>query len=453
MSPPEPAGVRAGGPVRVLLATTPLRGHVAPALPVAGELVARGHDVRWLTSARHAEAVGRTGARHLPLRAARDEDGTAWLEALPGRRPPGARRVAQDFEHLFVRTIPGWVADLEAELAGAAADVVLVDVGLVEAARAVHERGGPRFAALGVTPLLLRDDDTGPYGLGLPPARGTLGRLRHRVLHEALSRTLLRPVVRALREERVGLGLPPDSAASEVGPISPFLHLQSGVSSLEYPRRAMPSSVRFVGHLAPPAGEVPLPPWWGDVAAARAEGRRVVVVTQGTLATDPEDLLLPAVRGLTGAGHLVVVTTGRRGVTTLPLDPVPADVRVGDLLPFGELLPLADALVTNGGFGAVHTALAAGVPLVVAGRTEEKPEIAARVAWSGVGVDLRVQRPTPGQVRRGVDAVLTEPRYRERARQLAAEYADLDAPVRCADLLEELVGGGGPLPGRSPGAS
>ncbi|GAA2031993.1 nucleotide disphospho-sugar-binding domain-containing protein [Pseudokineococcus marinus] len=436
--------------VRVLLATIPMAGHASPALPVAAELAARGHDVRWLTGAHLAGAVGATGARHVPLRSAHDYADTAWLEALPGRRPPGPRRLAQDFEHLFLRSMPGWVADLEAELAAAPADVVLVDVGLVESARAVHERGGPPFAVFGVSPLLLRDDDTAPYGLGLPPALGRLGRARNRLLQEAVWRTLLRPAVVALREERAALGLPADSPAQAVGPVSPFLHLQSGVPSLEYPRRAMPASVRFVGHLAPPLGDAPRPSWWDDVLRARADRRHVVVVTQGTVATDPEDLLLPAVRGLSGAGHLVVVATGRRDAPTLPAGALPggqpsggevaADVRVGGFLPFGELLPLADAVVTNGGYGGVQTALAAGVPLVVAGRTEEKPEVAARVAWSGAGVDLRVQRPTPERVRRGVDAVLHEPRYRAAAGRLAAEYAGLDAPVLCADLLEELVG-------------
>ena len=36
-------------------------------------------------------------------------------------------------------------------------------------------------------------------------------------------------------------------------------------------------------------------------------------------------------------------------------------------------------MLTNGGYGGVQYALAHGVPLVVAGDTEDKPEVAARV--------------------------------------------------------------------------
>jgi UDP:flavonoid glycosyltransferase YjiC (YdhE family) len=43
-----------------------------------------------------------------------------------------------------------------------------------------------------------------------------------------------------------------------------------------------------------------------------------------------------------------------------------------------------------------------GVPLVVAGDTEDKPEVAARVAWSGVGITLRTGRPRPDRLRAAV---------------------------------------------------
>jgi hypothetical protein len=50
--------------------------------------------------------------------------------------------------------------------------------------------------------------------------------------------------------------------------------------------------VHFIGPLLPetPADFDP-PPWWHEVTPSR---RPVVLVTQGTMATNPRDLLLPA---------------------------------------------------------------------------------------------------------------------------------------------------------------
>ena len=62
------------------------------------------------------------------------------------------------------------------------------------------------------------------------------------------------------------------------------------------------------------------------------------------------------------------------------------------------LLPHVDAMVTNGGYGGVQQALAHGVPLVVAGDSEDKPEVAARVQWSGAGINLHTGRPSPAMV-------------------------------------------------------
>jgi UDP:flavonoid glycosyltransferase YjiC (YdhE family) len=49
-----------------------------------------------------------------------------------------------------------------------------------------------------------------------------------------------------------------------------------------------------------------------------------------------------------------------------------------------------------------------GVPLVVAGDTEDKAFVAARVAWTGAGISLRTSRPRPEEVRYAVREVLND---------------------------------------------
>jgi UDP:flavonoid glycosyltransferase YjiC (YdhE family) len=76
---------------------------------------------------------------------------------------------------------------------------------------------------------------------------------------------------------------------------------------------------------------------------------------------------------------------------------------------------------------------------VIAGGTEEKPEIANRVARSGAGINLKTGTPTPEQVRAAVSEVLRTPGYRQQARRLQAELAQHDAPLESALHLEQLA--------------
>ncbi len=109
------------------------------------------------------------------------------------------------------------------------------------------------------------------------------------------------------------------------------------------------------------------------------------------------------------------------------------------------LLPHVDVFVTNGGYTGVTLALAHGIPIVQAGETEEKPDIGARIDWSGVGVRLGTTRPTPAAVRAAVRLVLTEPAYRLAAQRLQAEMAPHDAGREGAALLLRLAETGKPV--------
>jgi UDP:flavonoid glycosyltransferase YjiC (YdhE family) len=98
-------------------------------------------------------------------------------------------------------------------------------------------------------------------------------------------------------------------------------------------------------------------------------------------------------------------------------------------------------MVTNGGYGGVQQALAHGVPLVVAGDSEDKPEVAARVRWSGAGIDLRSGKPAPAAIAAAVRRILADPSFRSRARALQAEIAASTPLDTIADALVGLARG------------
>lgn len=215
------------------------------------------------------------------------------------------------------------------------------------------------------------------------------------------------------------------------------------VRGFEYQRTDLPDRVRFTGPVRPPpVRSWDPPPWWPDLGADRP----VVHVTQGTMDNaDLGRLVGPALRGLADEPVVVVATTGGPPASAVP-GLVPGNARVAPYLPYNQLLPLVDVMVTNGGYGGVQLALAAGVPVAVAGRGEDKPEVAARVAWSGAGLDLHTGRPRPAVIRRAVRRLLDEPRFRQQAGQLAGEMARADGARAAVDALEDV----GAQPPRRP---
>lgn len=134
-------------------------------------------------------------------------------------------------------------------------------------------------------------------------------------------------------------------------------------------------------------------------------------------------------------------------LASLGIPRLPANARIAAYLPFSTAMEHTNVYVTNGGYGGVQYALAAGVPIVAAGTTEDKAEIANRVAYCGVGRNLRTATPTPQQVRDAVRALLDEPTYRTAAGRVAAELVAHDAARESADLLEQLAATGHPVTG------
>jgi UDP:flavonoid glycosyltransferase YjiC (YdhE family) len=135
---------------------------------------------------------------------------------------------------------------------------------------------------------------------------------------------------------------------------------------------------------------------------------------------------------------LVVATAGGRPVEAIP-GPVPSNARIASYLPFEWLLPRVDVLVTNGGYGSVNQAMSFGIPLVTAGMTEDKADVNARVAWSGVGVNLATNEPTPEAIREAVRHVLDRPDCRQRASQMAGEFAGINTRSKILWIINQLV--------------
>lgn len=421
---------------RFLVATYPGPGHVAPAAEVVRELTGRGHDVRWYTGARFAERVADAGARFCPMAANLDWDYEDLDAAFPARaKLKGLKQGQFDLTEMFVRPLRHHLPALMGLLEEEPADV-FVSHTIFYGGGWLHEMGGPPNACIGDTCLTHPGRDVAPSGMGLAPRGGWTGRLRNGALRSIGRATFFRPVAKAAREVRAELGLAPVQLRDLDFGHSRYLHVQLCPRGFEYPRPDLPPEIHFVGAPLPavPAGFADdRPGWWARLSA----GKPVVLVTQGTIATDPGDLLAPCLEGLADVDVFVVATTG--GADPSVLGSPPPNAVVERFVPFSALLPHVDVMVSNGGFGAVQLAIAHGVPMVVAGTTEDKREVTAHVGWTGVGINLGTNRPSPKAIAAAVGRVLREPVFGERTRALGEETRGTSPAALAADLLQALA--------------
>lgn len=428
-----------GAKHKFLVVSMPVPGHVAPFIPAVRALVERGHEVLWYGSSHFKDKITSTGATFTPLEKMIDfGDGDADKHFPERKNYKGLEQVKFDFKHVFIDSIPGMLEDLNAILERFPADVLLTDPTVI-AGRILNQQHGIPWAVLNITVLGISGQDVAPFGLGLPPAYSRLGHLRNYFLRGLSTNVIFRDVQQHFDQVSDTQGWQRQSFLFDV---STHLFLQPSVPEFEYPRTDLPPQVHFIGPLLPDTPkDFTEPEWWGEITGKK---RPIVLVTQGTVANLKPDLIQPTLDGLAQEDVAVIATTGGKTAEEMGIR-VPANARVVPFVPFTQLMPHMDVMVTNGGYGGVTISLAHGVPLVVGGTTEDKMEVSARVAYTGVGINLRTATPTPAQVRTAILAVLQDSAYREKARSIQSALARRDGPTNAANLLEQLAATGQPV--------
>lgn len=421
--------------MKILIAATNSPGHLNPLLAVAQILVKGGNEVLVHTGNTMKTLVEAAGLPFTPVLPEADMGATEYFAKHPERQQetPGMEMFGFDMKHFFLAQLPAQAAGLEIALAEFPADIILADsFFLGTLPLLLGERGKrPAIVHLGITVLNLHS------GKNMPPIPG-LSATELQAQHEKRERLLLRPIEQAARKTLARFGCRPlPCPVLECMSSLPDLYLHPGIASFQYAAHSSPSSqIHYIGRVPLPPGQYSLPNWWHDLDQAK----RLVLVTQGTVANrDLGQLVGPTLQGLAKEEDLtVLVTTGGQSVELIPVQ-VPQNARVTEFLPYEEVLPKVDLLITNGGYGTVNAALAHGVPIVSAGLTEDKEEVSANVQWSGAGIDLRTNQAAPGKLRSAARRILDSPVWRNRAIELAEDFAQHDTEAELLDLLESCV--------------
>ncbi len=425
---------------KVIVAATPLAGHTSPMIQIAEALVRAGHEVTFLGGERFTGRVKAAGAQMVALTGEADYDDRRLGDFFPERAalPPGPPQLNADIQRIFGDPIPQQHTQLQSLLAEEPDQVLITDMLFLGVWPSVLGAGRRprRWISLAMSPLYASSDDTSMLG-PVPVEPGS-----DRSVQAAANRgataafeAMLEPGFAHVRNRITEVGGDVSRLSGYINSAYdlPDIVALPTVPELEFPRSDLPGHFTYIGPLPMTTVDEWTPPsWWDELGS-----RPVVAVSQGTLTNhDLSSLVEPTLAALAGEDVLVVAALG--GAPAEPLAAgAPANARVESFVPFDRLLPRADVLVTNGGYGGVQVSLAAGCPVVVAGTTEDKPATAARVTYSGVGLDLSTDRPAPEQIRDAVRTVLSDPGYKERVAAMQQAYAHYDSLALIAAMVAQ----------------
>lgn len=405
----------------------PVPGHLNPHNSLGRALQARGHRVLHLN---FADARERVAAAGLELRVLGQE---SFPEGELARRIGHLGTLtglAQLRYTLQQATELGELlfAELPAALREEGVDLVVVDEAGPGGGSAAEGAGIP-WVTLAAALSWVPDPLLPPPFTGWGPARHLLHRLRNRLAWGLVEALLFLPL-RRLNRFRAEQGLAP--LRSVWGERSPWLHLHVLPPVLAYPQSEGERRVH-VGPLVDRGARAPLPFDW-----QRLDGRPLVYVSLGTLQNQVPETFQRVCEALAPLDCQVLVSFGGGG-RPAGLGALPGKPWEVDFAPQLEVLDRAALFVSHAGMNSAVESLQAGVPLVMVPVGNDQPGVAARVHHAGAGISLGSSRASVARIRAAAQAVLTEPAYGERARELARDLGRLDPLGTACDRIEALL--------------
>jgi hypothetical protein len=196
-------------------------------------------------------------------------------------------------------------------------------------------------------PITLDSNDTFPFHLGKRPAQGPDAKAIHQEANQGKEMDYMtQELSKALWEKYSAVGAVEryDWHMYHGFQVLPDHIMSLGVPEFEFQRSDLRPNVHYFGGLktkeAPSVSHANLPAWWDDVAAAKAAGKQIIAVSQGTINMDLSNLLLPTLEALKERTDvLIVATTVAVEVADIPDIVVPNNTRIAKFVPYDLLLP------------------------------------------------------------------------------------------------------------------
>lgn len=424
---------------KVLFANFPGDGHFNPLTGLAMHLKKAGCDVRWYTSKKYEPKINKLGIPFYGLKKALDfASATDIHSVFPDRKNHKSQvaKLKHDMINVFILRSPEYYEDIldiyeEFQFEVMVADITFGGIPFVK------EKMGIPVIGIDIIPLTETSRDLPPAGLGMTPSSSFIGKRKQDIMRFFADKVLFAHPTRVMTQLLAKYGI--STGGSNLFDIlikKSTIVLQSGSPGFEYKRSDLSKHIHFIGPLLPYHAKKERKPWFDE---RLNQYSRVILVTQGTVETDIEKLLVPTIEAFKNTDVLVVATTGGAHSEQLRKSYPEQNIIIEDFIHFEDVMPYADVYITNGGYGGVLLSIQNELPMVVAGVHEGKNEINARVGFFKLGINLKTENPTPLQLHKAVEEIFENPVYANNVSVLNKEFNEYDPNTLFASHVASLL--------------
>jgi UDP:flavonoid glycosyltransferase YjiC (YdhE family) len=423
---------------KILFANFPADGHFNPLTGLAVYLKNVGCDVRWYTASIYSAKLEKLGIHHYTFKKAVDVTGDNIETVFPERtKIKGVvKKLKFDMINVFILRGPEYYADLIEIQKTFDFDLLIADCAFT-AIPFVKDRMHVPVASIGVFPLTETSRDLPPSGFGMAPSSSLFGRIKQALLRGLTRKFIFGEPNRVMWQLLDKYNIPHNrESIFDMLITKSTIMLQSGTPGFEYTRSDLSSNIHYLGALLPYSSSKKRIPWFD---ARLTQYEKIVLVTQGTVEKDAEKILVPTLEAFKNTDTLVIATTGGSKTQELKKRYSHGNLIIEDFIPFGDVMPYADAYITNGGYGGVMLGIENELPLVVAGIHEGKNEINARIGYFELGINLGTEKPKPAQLKKAIEQVISDTRYKENVMRLAKEFSAYNPGELTARYVAEVL--------------
>jgi UDP:flavonoid glycosyltransferase YjiC (YdhE family) len=407
-------------------------GHILPIGAIGCELQRRGHRITFIARAKAAPLVAALG---LPFHELKTDGvppvtsdvlwtifgycGANWVISV--------RCAAAWDAQVMLLKLPRMVQEL-------GIDGIVADQGFAAAMTAAERAGVPCVHVCSAPPWNV-DAALPPTFTSWPYKAGLAARLRNRCGYAAWN-WYIAPTLRIINRYRRAWGLRRFSRMDEC--YSPLAQISQFFSEFDFPRSTAPKCFHYVGALtADHDYGADSFPW------ERLDGRPIIYASLGTVADPMNRPVYPkiaaACQGLPAQlvmarGKWEQEEGGRENTYDLPGNPL-----VVDFAPQLALLDRAAVMITHAGLNTVLGSISRGVPMVALPRSTDQPGNAARIVYSGAGLCALFHGGTSEDLRGVIERVLSDERFRRRAKELGQAMRRAGGVPRAADIAEQAL--------------